>query len=166
MNKENNLEKEKVSLYSEAEKLKENYSDGEELILAIGNYVSNLPERYNPKSIIESRFTPAEEAFEKGMMSCGAIVNMSTAMLRHVGFEVKLIHGECKKSVDHAWVSVFDSENEKWVDYDFTQKDPTDLSGHVEKERVDSWDEIKDKILKDHETLRERRLARGENFGE
>jgi transglutaminase-like putative cysteine protease len=159
--KEGSIENhEKVTLYSKAEELRKEYPDTEDFVCAVQRFIRALPERYNPKSIIESRFTPADEAFEKGMMSCGAITNMSAAMIRHVGLEVKLIHGEFDESVDHAWISVFDPESGEWASYDLTRNIPTEMPTHVEKARVDDWEEIRDKILSDHETLRERNLAR------
>ncbi len=152
---------EKVTLYSQAELLREKYPATKELVLAVGKFICSRPEKSQPKSIIESRFTSADDAFEKGMLSCGAIANMSAAMLRHVGLEVKLIHGEFEKSVDHAWISVLDPESGEWASYDLTRKDPLEMPTHVEKARVDSWDDIRGQILSDHETLRERRIARG-----
>lgn len=159
--KEGSMEnQEKITLYSKAEELRNEYPNTRDFIYAVQRFIRSLPERYNPKSIIESRFTPADEAFEKGMMSCGAMTNMSAAMIRHVGLEVKLIHGEFDKSVDHAWISVLEPESGEWKSYDLTRNDPTEMPTHVEKARVDDWEDIRDRILSDHETLQERNLAR------
>lgn len=56
----------------------------------------------------------------KGMLSCGAITNILASMLRHVGYKVNLIHGEIPKSVDHAWLAVYNNENKKWEEFDLT----------------------------------------------
>ncbi len=152
-------------LYAKAEEFKAQNLSTERLINSIGRYISehaqSLPERYEPKNIIESRFTPAEEAFEKGITSCGAVANISTAMLRHIGYKVKLIHGETSDSVDHAWVNVFDPESQKWTEYDLTQQGSIVPNTHIKKFEVDSWDEIKDKITEDHKTLGARQKQRG-----
>lgn len=156
---------EKVSIYEPLELLRKEKKSTKELVLAIGDFIlrhaKSLPEQYEPKSIIESRFTPAEEAFEKGMLSCGATANMSAAMLRHLGYEVKLVHGECDESVDHAWISVLDPEKNEWTPYDLTRPDGIVPPGNVVKGEVDSWDEIRDQIEDDHNTLNERRAVRG-----
>lgn len=158
--KEGVHENPKITLYSKAEELRAECANTKDLVLAVHRFLWSLPELSNPKSIIESRFTPADEAFEKGMLSCGAFANMSAVMLRHVGLQVKLIHGEYEGSVDHAWIAVLEPESGEWVSYDLTRDDPREMPTHVEKLRVDSWDEIRDQILDDHETLRERSIAR------
>lgn len=127
----------------------------------IHDHADSLPEKYNPKSIIESRFTPVEEAFEKGIVSCGSMANISATLLRHVGFDVKLIHGECDSSVDHAWISVQDKETGSWKEYDLTSKNEELRPGHKIKATVYSWEEIRDQIVKDHETMRDRRIEKG-----
>ena len=158
--------KESASLYQSAERLKEEYKNRstKDLILAVGKFIKDhahsLPEQHKVKNIIESRFMPAEEAFNKGVISCGSIVNMSAEMLRHIGFKVKLIHGECEEMVDHAWISVFDPTDETWVEYDLTRKDGNVPHTHKIKLEVHSWDEIKDQIIEDDRTFRERREER------
>jgi hypothetical protein len=155
----------KYPLYDSLESLREENKTTKELVLAIGNFIvrhaKSLPEKYEAKSILESRFTPAEEAFEKGLLSCGAIANMSASVLRHLGFEVKLIYGESEDSVDHAWISVLEPESNEWVQYDLTRGDGVVLPTNVMKGETDSWESIKDKILEDHATYRERMEKRG-----
>ena len=82
-------------------------------------------------------------------------------MLKHIGFEVKLVHGEWEGSVDHAWISVRDKDTGSWTEYDLTSKDEGLRRGHIKKGEVDSWEEIRDQIVKDHETLKERRIEKG-----
>ena len=155
---------EKISLYTEAESLREKYPNDKEFIFAVGIFLHKhgfaVPERYEPKSILESRFISAEEAFEKGVLSCGAVATMSAAMLRHVGLKVQLVHGEWSGSVDHAWISVLDQESGEWIDYDLTRSDPFALSTHVVKTRTETWEDIREMIESDHATHRERSIAR------
>ncbi len=127
----------------------------------IDAHAHSLSETYSPKSIIESRFTPAEEAFERGFRSCGAMANIGAEALRKLGYEVKLVHGESEDSVDHAWISVYDKESDSWKEYDMTRKDLDIPVTHIKKGEVDSWEDIRDQIESDHETLRERREKRG-----
>lgn len=128
---------------------------------SINDHRKSLPSTYQPKSIIESRFTSAEEAYSKRMKSCGATVNISAEILRHLGFKVKLIHGECEESVDHAWIKVLNSATGEWEQYDLTRENMDITSGHIIKNEVDSWEEIRDQIEQDHQTLMERRKERG-----
>lgn len=154
---------EKETLFTQVEILREKYPITRDLVLAVGRYILergfSMPSRYIPRTILESRFITAEEAFEKGALSCGAVSTVAAAMLRHVGLQVKLIHGEHSGSVDHAWISVLEPESNTWVSYDLSLN-PKDMSTHVEKARVDSWEEIRRQIESDHETLKERVLAR------
>lgn len=164
------------------EKLKEEKNIPEsisELAIEIGSKHKNLPDivlaiqegindrrkslssTYQPKSIIESRFTSADEAYSKGMKSCGATVNISAEILRHLGFEVKLIHVECEDSVDHAWIKVLNPETGEWEEYDLTRENMDVTPSHIIKNEVDSWEEIRDQIEQDHQTLIEIRKEKG-----
>ncbi len=157
-------------IYEAAQSLKKSSASLDALAHGIKRYIvdhaNSLPEKHHPKSIIESRFTPAEEAFEKGLMSCGAMANIGAAMLRHVGFKVRLVHGEWEGSVDHAWISIYDETSGSWKEYDLTTFDEKMRPGHKKKKEVDSWEEIRDELVKDHETLKERRIAKGIHRGQ
>lgn len=115
----------KHKIYKEAEKLARENKTTHDLVLAIGQHLgkhfSSVKGKYITKDILESRFTPAEEAFDKGMVSCGSVVNISTAMLRHVGVMVELIHGRVPESRNHAWISVYEPEKREWVEYDLSR---------------------------------------------
>lgn len=157
-NTENNFEKEGiVPLYESAEYLRKENKTTKDLVLAIGKFIvkhaRTVPEPYQPKSILESRFTSVEEAFSKGMKSCGAIANISTEMLRYLGFKVKLIHGETKESFNHAWISVFDPDTNSWIDFDLTRNDGEIPPTHKKKIEVNSWEEMKDQIIEAHNIL-------------
>jgi hypothetical protein len=153
------------SLAELVNKVKENPNELDDLVLNIRTLIDahahSLSEPSEPKSIIESRFTPAEEAFEKGFTSCGAMANMSAETLRQLGYTVKLIHGESKESVDHAWIYVHNPITDSWKEYDLTREYLDVPSTHVKKEEVDSWEEMRDKIESDYETMIERRRERG-----
>lgn len=153
------------SMFDLADRIAEVRTETSDVIQAVRKailaHARSLPEQYEPKSIIESRFTPAQEAFEKGILSCGAMANIATAMLRHIGYEVKLVHGESEDSVDHAWISVRNPATDSWNHYDLTRENLDIPSTHVVKNEVNSWNNIKDQIIQDHITLRERRKERG-----
>jgi len=152
--------REKLSLNFIAEKLQQKYTQTQELVSALHTFIHSLKTEKVPASIIESRFTDPEYAYEIGMLSCGIIANIATKMLRHIGFQVKLVHGETEESVDHAWISVLQPETVNWIDIDLTQDDPYDLRSHIEKGRVDSWEEIRPQIESEHNSRRERVMAR------
>lgn len=156
-----------MALGDVAARLKEKHPNAKELVMAIRSFIldhaKSLPKdkQRQPKTIIESRFTPATEAFDTGMTSCGAMATVTAEMLRHVGYRVQFVHGETDDSVDHAWISVFDPINDTWTDYDPTRPQADIPLTHIRKLATDSWDDIKDQIRSDHETMRERRKARG-----
>lgn len=165
MEKINSIETNPLSIIQLADKLGKQHKNIKDMILAIReeivNHSDSVGVSYRPKTIMESRFTPAQEAFDRGMLSCGAMVNISTEILRHLGYKVKLIHGESSESVDHAWISVFDPETDSWIPYDVTKKDAVVPDTNIPKIEVDSWEKIRDQIIKDHETLGDRRRERG-----
>ena len=84
--------------------------DIDDLIPSIKAYLfshfDSMGQTQGPSSILESRFIPPEEAFEKGMRSCGTVVNIASDMLREVDYEVKKVHGSVPQSRDHAWMKV------------------------------------------------------------
>lgn len=164
-NQQETTETKEFSLHQQAEILKEKYENTPALVLAVGklimDHAGSVPEPYEPRSIMESRFTPAEEAFRKGMTSCGTLTNISAEILRHLGFRVKLVHGECEQSVDHAWISVYDPIKQVWTEYDLGRRDASVPHTHKRKMVVDSWEEIRAQIEQDHRTMRERRIVKG-----
>ena len=147
-------------MYKAAKNFRKRFSNTHDLALATGRYLvehaQKLPKQYEPKSILESRFTPPAEAFRRGMLSCGAIANIAAEMLRFVGIKVKLIHGESAESVDHAWISAYCPENKKWVEYDLTRENGKVPLTHKKKIECNNWQEIRKQILKDHETYEAR----------
>ncbi len=135
-----------------AENLKNQNLNLEDLILAIREYLvshfDNLGKSYQAKSILESRFTPSEIAFNVGMNSCGSKTNIATDMLRHIGYEVKKIHGSIPDSPDHAWVKVEDPVDNIWKSFDITKSDCKVTSGHKIIAEAYDWADIKDSIQK------------------
>ncbi|OGC80520.1 hypothetical protein A3K01_01640 [candidate division WWE3 bacterium RIFOXYD1_FULL_43_17] len=134
-----------------AETLKTEGSDVIEIAKKIQAYINKnlVSEVYHPCSILESRFTPGEIAFALKMRSCGAVTNIASEMLRHIGYKVKKVHGTTPASPDHAWIKVEDS-NKKWVSLDLSQEEMTDLKSHVEIADCAEWEEINDILLKTH----------------
>lgn len=124
------------------------------------DHASSLEDKRRPRTIIESRFTPPQKAFEQGMLSCGAMTNITAEMLRHYGFQVRLIHGENAKSVDHAWLKVMVTDTDHWEEFDITRPMLDVPATHKIKFQVNSWDEIKEQIVEDSKTLNARRRAR------
>ena len=108
--------------------------------------------------IAESRFMPPEEAFAKGMVTCGSLSNIAALMLRHIGYRVKLVHGECKESKNHAWISVFEPEKNSWVEYDLAFPNAELTPFHKKKAEVDSWEEIRDLIERIDATDQEKEI--------
>lgn len=151
-------------MYKAAEKLRKKFPNTHDFVLAVGRYIVNhaqgLPKRYKPKSILESRFTPPEEAFNRGMLSCGAMSNIAAEMLKHVGVKVELIHGESVDSVDHAWISVYCPEDKRWDEYDLTRANGKVPPTHKKKIECNSWQEIRKQILQDHRTYKAREKVR------
>ncbi|MBP6856712.1 MAG: hypothetical protein KBC42_00080 [Candidatus Pacebacteria bacterium] len=127
----------------------------------IYSHRQSLGHTVQPKSIMESRFMPAKEAFEKGMASCGVTANISATILRELGFQVKLIHGESEDSVDHAWIAVLNKDTNEWDQFDLTREDLSIPETHKVKEMVYSFEDIREQIENDHKTLRQRRKERG-----
>jgi len=103
------------------------------------------------ESILESRFLPAEHEFDNGMRSCGSKTNISAEMLRHLGYEVKKVHGSVPKSIHHAWISIKNPESDEWKQYDLTQKNNEVTSEHNVIAICDEWEEIKDVLKEAHE---------------
>jgi hypothetical protein len=116
-----------------ADGLGKRFIDQKELILAIGHQIRDhargIPKPREAQSILESRLTPAQQAYDEGMTSYGSVASISAEMLRHLGREVRLVHGEIPQSVDHAWIDVCDPDTKEWVQYDLTRPD-----GHITPE--------------------------------
>ena len=153
------------TVYEAADRLRLKYPRTDDLVLAMGRYMRaharTVKNPVRPRSIIESRFMPAAEAFRKGILSCGSMSNIATAMLRHLGFKVRLIHGEEADSVDHAWIAVYDLYSDSWKEYDLAKRlDGKVLDTHIKKAEVDSWEEIRGQIEEDHKTLQHRRAEK------
>ncbi len=127
----------------------------EQLVIAIGGHIrtwaKTLSTNVQPQTILESRFSPASEAYARGMVSCGTISNISAEMLRHLQFRVKLIDGRIPQSPDHAWISVYDSGTEQWQQYDLAQKDGKVTSKHIVEFECDNWTDIREHLEARHQ---------------
>lgn len=148
-------------LYIQANELKERYENLDDLVLAIGAYIRERTMGYaKPESLLESRLTTAKDAFEKRLFSCGTMVTMAAEMLRHIGYSVRLVHGECDESVDHAWFKVLDPDSGDWRTYDLTRKDGVLPESSVAKIETDSWEDIEEQLIIDDDTGLEREMQR------
>lgn len=125
----------------------------------IVEHALSLPERIEPQSILESRFMPVDEAFDKGALSCGAMTNIGAEMLKTMGYEVKKVHGEDENSVDHAWLLVKEPGSGEWSPYDLTRKGAKVGEHHRVKKIVSDWEEIRGEIESDHTTYGQRLKA-------
>lgn len=134
------------------EDLRRRNLDTQSLLQAIqDNIVShsqNMRHPYVAENILESRFTLPEEAYKKGMTSCGAMANIGAFILRNLGHEVKLVHGSIPTSKDHAWLKV--KEGGDWKEYDLTNGGNLPREGRIIKNECGNWEEIRDVIEKDH----------------
>ena len=135
-----------------AEDLRKKNLDTQALLQAIQDDIishsQNMRHPYVAENILESRFTPPEEAYKKGMTSCGAMANIGSFMLRSLGHEVKLIHGSIPTSKDHAWLKV--KEGEVWKEYDLTNGGNLPREGRIIKNECSSWEEIRNVIEAEH----------------
>lgn len=127
----------------------------------IVEHALSLPERIEPQSILESRFMPVDEAFDKGTLSCGAMTNIGAEMLKTMGYEVRKVHGEDENSVDHAWLLVKEPGSGEWNSYDLTRKGAKVGEHHRVKKIVSDWGEIREEIEIDHATYEQRLKTRG-----
>ncbi len=154
-------------LHTKAKEFDSTYSTNRDIVLAIRNFIIEheqtipIEKKRQPKTIIESRFTSPSDAFECGMTSCGAVATIAAEMLRYIGRKVNFIHGENLYSVDHAWISVFNEQNNIWEEFDITLPDVRVPLTHVKKIETQSWEDIREQIESDHLTIRERRIQKG-----
>lgn len=110
--------------------------------------------RDTAKSFKDSRFTSLKEMINRHMTTCGSTTKIIGSILRKFGIPTKFIHGilgSQKKSFfrrvllknRHAWLSVYDPNTKKWVEFDLTQEN-LDLYPDAEKiKEYHDWDELK-----------------------
>lgn len=135
---------------NKADLLKNKNLSLEELVLDIREYLishfENLGKSYSANSILESRFTPPDIAFNIGMSSCGSKTNIATEMLRHLGYQVKKVHGSIPESSDHAWIEVYNKSQNIWKSFDITKSDCKTTSNHIVIAKCNEWIEISKEI--------------------
>lgn len=74
-------------------------------------------------SFADSRFTPIGEMIERGMITCGALVNIYGTTLRKMGIPVRYIHGRSerfskRKDDRHAWLDIYNPINRHYFECD------------------------------------------------
>ena len=140
--------------FSSAEELVTEANDMDTFVLSVGKYLrdhfNSFESVKNPNSILESRFTPPDEAFDQGLKSCGTRTNIAAEMLRHVGYEVEKVHGSIPQSPDHAWIAVKLPEGDSWKEYDLTKENGEITADHKEIARCQDWEDIRDIIETAH----------------
>ena len=122
----------------------------------LNDYFQSSGKIYKPKSLMESRFTPPEIAFEIKMKSCGSTVNIAVEMLRHIGYKVKKIHGSVPESPDHAWIKINDEGT--WHEYDLMRRGNKISEDHKKTSECDDWEDIKEDLLAAFLKWREKRV--------
>jgi transglutaminase-like putative cysteine protease len=116
----------------------------------ISKHANGIDDRLQPKTLLESRLTPPDEAYARGMLSCGTIAGIAAEMLRHLGFQVKLVDGRIPETQDHAWISVYNPDNKSWEQYDLTKKDLIVNPGHIVELECNNWEEIREHLETAH----------------
>lgn len=148
--------REQAPFYGMAREIALDHPSLDQFIPAVAQYLtqyfSQFPVKQNPRDILESRFTPSQEAFSRGMRSCGTLTNIATEMLREAGFEVKKIHGSVPESPDHAWLSVKNLKTGEWEQVDLTRPDINykTTPDHKLIAECNDWEEIRDIIEEAH----------------
>ncbi len=139
-----------IDYLNKADELNSQHLSIDQLILAIREYLishfENLGKSYKANSILESRYTPSGIAFNIGLNTCGSKVNIATDMLRHIGYDVKKIHGTIPNSPDHAWLKVKDRDINIWKSYDLTISDCNITKDHKVIAECWEWTEINNMI--------------------
>ncbi len=104
--------------------------------------------RDKAKSFADSRFTSLPEMVERGMVSCGALVNIFGNILRKLGVSTKFIHGklESQEGADyrHSWLEIYDPRCQTWIEVDPTKKDFEMASDTQRYKEYHNWQELKE----------------------
>ncbi len=89
--------------------------------------------------------------WETGIRSCGATATLAKYFLEDLGFEVLLVDGIIEKEAQqHAWIVV--KRNNTEFSYDLTIDNNKTTKNHVEKNRCNSWWDLKDLLFEKHIT--------------
>lgn len=126
------------------------------------NFSPPRPHR-TAKNLLESRTIKASELVSKPMASCGSQTTLGTAILRAMGFKVKMVHGSHPKSDHHAWISIYDKPQKTWLEYDFTGYGDG-LAGaitalHSKEAECEDWDNIMGMLLEQHKSHESKRKS-------
>jgi len=100
------------------------------------------------KSFSDSRFTPINEMIERGMVSCGAMSNIFSAVLRKYGIAIKLVHGilsgqDPNGTHRHGWLEVYDPISSSWSEIDPTTRDFRKRNDAIRRKVYHSWSALK-----------------------
>ena len=100
------------------------------------------------KSFADSRFTSLPEMINRGMTSCGAMVNIFGNVLRKLGIPTKFIHGklEHQKEVGdrHSWLEIYNPISGTWIEVDPTRDNFEMLPETLRLKVYHNWQELKE----------------------
>jgi len=96
------------------------------------------------KSFEESRFSSAEEALSKKLISCGAMTNLTAAALRSLGIPTKCVHGLLFTKDGgslHSWVEIY-FKNFGFAPFDVTSRGFEVREGHIKLATCTDWTDL------------------------
>lgn len=76
------------------------------------------------RSFKDSRFTAIPQILKRGMVSCGALSRIFSAVLKNFEIPTKLVHGRIKGRTGanrHAWLKIYNPKIKKWIVIDPTK---------------------------------------------
>ena len=105
--------------------------------------------REQAKSFADSRFTPLSEMIDRGMVFCGALVNIFGNVLRRLEIPTKFVHGRysyqtLEKENRHSWLEIYNPLDGTWVKIDPTKKDFKVLSEAIQLKTYHDWQELRE----------------------
>ncbi|MCX6805894.1 MAG: hypothetical protein NTY56_00405 [Patescibacteria group bacterium] len=138
-------------------------SSSEQAVIVVRRWLNDnaYSKSYSPprphrtaKNLIESRTIKASELVDRPMASCGSQTTLGTAILRAMGYKVKMVHGKHPKSHHHAWISIHDENTKSWHEYDFTGYGIGPAGKitpeHMQEIGCEDWNDIIDLLDKQH----------------
>lgn len=112
-----------------------------------------LPKR-SATNLLESRRAKASELIGDCLASCGSMSTLATSLLRAMGYAVKLIHGTHPSSEHHAWIEIYDMNDNTWSAFDLTGYGDKNTgrigSSHIKIIECADWYDIKDFLIGEH----------------
>lgn len=109
--------------------------------------------RDTASSFVDSRFSSIPQILKRGMVSCGALSRVHSAVLRNLGIPVKLVHGKLKGQKGenrHSWLKIYNPHTKRWIEVDPTQdqRNFKPLQTARQIKIYSNWENMKDDYLK------------------